>query len=249
MSITSSIMSIFSGGNNAQQPAAPQSQQAPQNTSQAPGQTPPQQQAPATSTPPAPSADPLDQFKDLWAAPKDGEGAPQNFDPTKMFNIEPEQFQKSVSSINFTNAVTPEQLARITAGGDDAVKANLEVMNTIAQQSFAQAMLGASKLVESALTQADSHLDRRIESRTKQLQVRGSLRDANPALSHPAAAPLVTALEQQFAAKYPQASAAEITKLATDYLANFAQVASGKPSAQDQQTNTGTDWEKFLSGN
>lgn len=231
-----SIMSLFSGGGSTSA-AAPQD----------PATTTPATTATTPAAEPAAPVDPLDAFKDLWTPLKEGEG-PETFDPSKMFNIEPEKFQQSVAGINFANSVKPEQLARIQAGGEDALKANLEVMNSIAQQAFMQSMLGASKLVEGAMTQANSHLDSRIESRTKQLSVSSSLREANPALSHPAAAPLVTAMEQQFSVKYPQASPAEITKLATDYLANFAHVAAGKPAADPKATNTGTDWEAFLGG-
>lgn len=244
MSFTQSIMSIFSGGasNNNQQ--APQ----PQPTTEAQNQTPPAQSQEPTNPAPQDPVAALDNFKDLWNPPKEGEG-PETFDPSKLFQVDPEKIQQGVSQLNFTSAVTPELLARIQAGGDDAIKANLEIMNKVGQQAFMQSMLASSKLVEAALTKANSHLDSRIEQRTKQLQVSSSLRESNPALTHPAAAPLVSALEQQFAVKYPQATPAEITQLANEYLANFAQLASGKKEAPANSSNQEMDWEKFLTSN
>lgn len=247
MSFTQSIMSIFSGG------ASNNNQQAPQTppTTEAQSQTPPAQSQETTTQASQAPQDPvaaLDNFKDLWNPPKEGEG-PETFDPSKLFQVDPEKIQQGVSQLNFTSAVTPELLARIQAGGDDAIKANLEIMNKVGQQAFMQSMLASSKLVEAALTKANSHLDSRIEQRTKQLQVSSSLRESNPALTHPAAAPLVSALEQQFAVKYPQATPAEITRLANEYLANFAQLASGKKEAPANSSNQEMDWEKFLTSN
>lgn len=201
------------------------------------------------ATKPAEQVDPLDKFKDLWAAPKEGEGAPANFDPSKLFQIDPAKIQEEVGKINFTGAVTPDMLTKIQAGGEEATQAFAAAMNKVAQQTFAQSMLASAKLVEGALTQANNSLDSRIEQRAKQMQASNSLREANPALSHSSAAPLVAALESQLAQKHPQATPSELTKLAQEYLSTFANVAAGKKeeSASNQKkAPDDVDWEAFF---
>lgn len=187
----------------------------------------------------------LDKFKDLWTPPKEGEG-PANFDPSKMFQIDPAKIQEEVSKINFAGALAPDTLSKIQAGGEDATQAFAQAMNSIAQQTFAQSMLASAKLVEGAMTQANNHLDSRIEQRAKQMQASNSLREANPALNHPAAAPIVSALEATFAQKHPTASPSELTKMAQDYLATFANVAAGKKEDPQAGKSNEPDWEAFF---
>jgi hypothetical protein len=194
-----------------------------------------------------PDENPMDKFNELWAAPKEGDPVAPSFDPSKMFQIDPAKIQEEVSKINFAGSVTKEQLAAIQAGGDDATAAFAAAMNSVAQQTFAQSMLASAKLVEGAMTQANNTLDARIAQEAKKLNVSSSLRETNPALSHPAAEPLVKAMEAQFAQKHPNASSSELTKMAQEYLATFANVAAGK---KDEPTPKGAskefDFSNFL---
>lgn len=234
-----SIMDFFRGAPaTTQQPAAP----APAAT-QAPVQG--TQPAAAPEAPAAP-ANPLDEFKNLWEAPKEGDPTPPNFDPTKLFQIDPAKIQAAVGQMDFTQSVTPDLLQQVTAGGEGAVQALAKVMNTVAQTAFAQSMLGASKLVETAMVKANDSLDARMKEGIRQQQISTQIRETNPALNHPAAQPLVAALEAQFTQKYPTASPTEITKMAQDYLVKFASVANPSSPSQQQTTPPGEDWEKFF---
>ena len=241
-----SIMDYFRSAPAAQQapaqaPATPQGQV----TTQPAGQV-----TPAPETTPAQATNPLDEFKTLWDAPKEGETPPaSNFDPSKMFQIDPAKIQQAVSQMDFTQAVTPDLLQQIAAGGEAAMTAFTKAMNSVAQTSFTQSMIGASKLVETAMVKANESLDMRMKEGIRQQQISSSLRDANPALSHPAAQPIVAALEAQFTQKYPTATPAEVTKMAQDYLTKFATAANPSASTQQQQQqsqNAGMDWDKWL---
>lgn len=228
----------------------------------APAATPaqaPAQQAPAAQAAPAateasttPAAEatpenPMDAFSKLWEAPKEGDPKPANFDPSSLFQVDPAKVQQAVSQMNFATAITPEIMQQIAAGGEDATKAFMQAMNSVAQQSFAQSMIGSAKLVEQAMTKANDSLDARLKEGIRQQQISSSLRDSNPALSHPAAQPLVAALEAQFTQKYPTASPTEITKMAQDYLSKFAaSVSPAQPSPQQQQATKETDWDLFI---
>lgn len=237
-----SIMDLFRSA-PAQTPATPAATPAPEASQPQPAQQP---QA-ATATPAA-QANPLDAFKDLWTPPKEGEQQPANFDPASMFQIDPAKIQQAVGQMNFAGTVTPEVLAQITAGGEDAAKAFMAAMNGVAQQAFAQSMIGSAKLVEQAMTKANTSLDARLREGIRQQQVSSSLRESNPMLAHPAAQPIVAALEAQFTQKYPTATPQEITKLATDYLSKFATLASpAQEPASAPKAPDDVDWEKFFS--
>lgn len=244
-----SIMDMFRFGGSAPAAQAPATAPASAPTGTAPAGT--TQQAtttPPATTEPAAAPDPLESFKDLWTPPKEGEPQPANFNPADMFQIDPAKIQQSVSQMNFASTITPEVLQQITAGGEDAAKAFLVAMNGVAQQAFAQSMIGSAKLVEQALTKANDSLDARMQEGIRKQQVSSSLVEANPALAHPAAKPIVAALEAQFTSKYPTASPAEITKLAQDYLSKFASLASPAQKTDTAPASAAdTDWEKFFS--
>lgn len=225
-------------------PAASTTQQAP--AEQAPAAT---GQVPGTTTPPATAepANPLDAFKDLFTPPTEEEAAAQQtFDPSKIFNINPEQIKESVSKLNFAQGVTQEQVQAIQAGGEEATRALLTIMNTTAQNAFMQAMMGSAQLVQQGLTQANNSLDARLQQGIKQQQFSNQLLEANPALNHPAAAPILDSLKASFAAKFPQASSTELAKMAQEYLSNFAQVANPQAPQPTQPQGTPFSWDNYM---
>ena len=249
-----SIMDMFRG--------ARQQEPAPQPAPTAQGQ---QQQAadPKLSQQPAPiqpeggagpsaEEDPMDAFKDIFSAPKEGEEVEQDFNPADMFQLDPQKIQQAVSQMNFTSAVSQDQLAKISAGGEEAVAALGQVMNTVAQTAFQQSMMGSAKLVEGALTKANQHLGAKMQKEIKRSSVSSSLREKHAILNHPATAPMIAALEQQFITKYPTSSAEQITKMAEDYLVNFSQgfAKSSSPApAPDPKTSQEPDWNEFFNIN
>jgi hypothetical protein len=82
---------------------------------------------------------------------------------------------------------------------------------------------------------------------------------SNPLSSNPAAAPLLSTIEQQLTAKYPTASASEIKKHAETYLSGLAEEIvrgnGGTVVTKETLENTSsgqlrrgeTDWEKYFS--
>lgn len=237
MSIASNIMGLFNGSKAAEAPVAPtqQSQQAPQApVTQTDSQVTQETQAPAEPT--------LDMFKDLWQAPADDK-LPQKFDPANIFTIDHENVNKQVQAMNFTTGITQAQIDRVSAGGEDAIKATLEMINLASQNAFRNSVLAAAELTKGALVTADKLLDTRIQNQAKQYQASSALREANPVLSHPAAEPMIKALEAQLNLKFPNATPAEITKLAQDYLTSFAGEIKGKPASPVEEGEV--DWSKF----
>lgn len=250
-------MSIMDFFRTAQQPAVPANQPAPQQTAGQP-QQPAQPGMTQTVNPdpnaaPAPTPDPMDAFKDLWAAPVKVEGAEEEFNPAAIFNIDPATMQAAIGKINFAEGVvTQEDLAAITAGGPEAMQAFMKALNGTGAKAMQLATTASAKMVEQAMTRASGAMDKKIASGVKLNQVSSAMQELNPALSHPAAAPMVNALKAQFTAKHPTASPTEITTMISSYLDNFAGIAAGKkeevvdPAAATKAQET--DWAKYFSG-
>lgn len=228
---------IFAPKAPVQTPAAPASGATPPA-----GATTPTGAPAATDTPPV-VASPMDNFVSLWeptATPEVDRTLPANMfsgvDPTKML--------EAARKVDFAKSISPEILAKITAGGPEAAAAFAAALNDVGQQSYAQSSFAATKIVESALKQFNEGLDNRLPQAIKNQTVSESIRQSNPALAHPAAAPILNALQAQFSVKYPNASAAELQEMASKYLSGFAELAS--PKAPAPKPNKSEDWETFF---
>lgn len=211
----------------------------------------PQQNAPTPAAPtqvttpvePAAPVSPMDEFKSLWepsATPNVDATLPANMfagtDPTKML--------ESARKVDFAKNISPEVLAKITAGGPDAANAFAQAINDVAQRSYAQSSFASTKIVEAALAKFQEGLDARLPSQVKNFQVRESLRESNPALSHPAAAPIMEALQAQLTVKYPNATVAELQGMASQYLTSFTAMAN--PAKPGPAVPAAEDWDKFF---
>jgi len=215
----------------------------------APQQNAPQQQTPAAPAPaatpatPTEPASPLDQFKTLWE-PVNTPGV-DNTLPANMFaGADPAKMLEAARKVNFAAQVPADVLAKITAGGPDAAAAFAQAINDVAQRSYAQSSFASTKIVEAALAKFQEGLDSRLPSQVKRFQVSESLRESNPALTHPAAAPIMEALQSQLTVKYPNASVNEIRDMASQYLSQFGTaMAPPKPA---NAVPVSEDWDKFF---
>lgn len=220
-------------------PASPIPSEAPQGTA---GNLPqPSGTDPASNSPQSP----LDAFKGLWET----SDTDQKLNEPVGFNVDPQKLMEAASKVDFTKVIKQEDMAAITQGGEGAAQAFMRAINSVTQNSYAQSALAASKIVEAALGKAQEKFEASIPTYIKKQNLSNSLREENPALSHPAAAPILTALETQFTVKYPNATGAEIKKMATEYLTSFATAAL--PAKQEPNTNSASsknemDWSKFL---
>lgn len=201
---------------------------------------------PPAATPSAP-ASPLDDFNSLWQ-PDDKAGAA----PEPLIKVDPKSLAEAARKTDFTKMITPEQLAAIGQGGENAVQAFAQAMNQVAQGVYAQSAFAATKIVEQAVAKAQERFSAEIPSHVKRLQVSDSLRSENPALSHPAASPILGAIEAQLTMKHPNASASEITSMAKQYLDQFATAINSPKTKAEADTAAAnkakqdTDWSSFL---
>jgi hypothetical protein len=199
---------------------------------------------PVTPTTPATPATPLDAFAKLWEDAPNPTGDNAN---AGLFNVDPEKLKAAAASVDFTKSLTPELMQQIAGGGENAMKAVMEAMNKTAQATYAQSAMATTKIVEKAVEKANADFMAKIPSMLKSQNLSNSLLEENPALSHPAAAPLIDAVQKQLTTKYPNATSSELNKMAKEYLSEFANVAVVKPAPETPKPAKGeVDWSQFL---
>lgn len=210
----------------------------PASTAPAPGST---DTASAVTTDAAKA--PLDAFTKLWETDaKSGDDAEQSL----FAGFEPQKVFEAASKSNFASAITPEMQAAILAGGEGAQKALTQAINAATQAAFAQSTIMSTKLIEQAINKTNAKNLAELPNLVKRHAAADSLQTENPALSNPAAAPIINALQAQLAVKHPDATASQLKAMATDYLGNFAELVKPTKPAEDKTVDTSTDWSKFL---
>lgn len=239
---------LFGSGatSTAPAPATPSAPATPGNLSANPTQaTPENPNVPVTPTEPA---SPMDQFKELW---QPAQSDPEANQP--LIDVDPKQLMEAARKTDFTKHVSPELLKSVAAGGEEGVTAMMQMMNQVVQGAYAQSAFASSKLVEQAVAKAREQFNADIPAHVKKLQVSDTLRTENPVFNHPAASPILGAVESQLTMKFPQASATEITNMAKQYLDSFANAitapAQAEAAAKAAKTaqSKDTDWSNFLS--
>jgi len=199
---------------------------------------------------------PFDKYGTLWQTSTTDEAQPGN---KPFVSMDPAKLAEATGRLNFAANLKPEQLQAVLSGGDTAAQALQSVMNSVAQQAFQTAMIGSSKLIEQALQSQRQELLGEIPGIFKNQMLTSQAFEENPALSHPSVRPLIEVLQTQFAAKFPEASNAELRKMASEYLTQTASLVSGKqfqesPTQQPAAGGFGTaamgaqpDWDNFFS--
>ena len=88
----------------------------------------------------------LESFANLWDAVPKKEGA-----PTAPDTLDPAKLQEVIGKANLAATMTPQQIEAISAGGEGAVTAFNESMNTGLQQVMLQSTLASNKMIEQAV--------------------------------------------------------------------------------------------------
>lgn len=189
---------------------------------------------------------PLDTFSDLWK----NDASAENQQNTSMFNVDPQKLAEAAGKIDFTKVIGQDTIQTMAKGGEEGVAASMQAMNKIVQTVYAQSALATTKIVEQAVNKAQEKFNSEIPTLIKKHSVNSSLRKENPAFSHPAVQPLISALESQLAVKFPNATDTELTDMAKQYLeASMGQLVPAKkeePGPKGKNKKQETDWSDFL---
>jgi len=230
-------MSFFQSVANVFSPAAPAAQaQQQQQTATGDGN-------PQTPNQPTTPASPLDSFADLW---QNADTGTEPTDNASMFAVDSKALNETVGKMNFLGNIPPKVQEALNAGGESAVKANLYLMNQVAQQSFAQSAQATTKIVEAALAKQAEAFESRVSDVVKKQGMRDDLASSNPVFKHAAAAPILQGLEAQILKKYPNASPTELSQMAQNFLKSFADEISGVNKPKESGQKSDTDFSNFF---
>ncbi len=243
-------MSIFqtifgSGQKPAAAPAAqqPQGQQQQQPTQHVQGnQTIPKGTEPNANPSPQTqqTQSPTDKFKELWSNPD------QPTTQAPNFKLDPAQLGKVTGSMDFTKNVSREDLAKIAQGGEAAIEAFGNVLNTFGREVFSASAQFSSHMTESGYQSASKVIDTGLPSAIRKQLTEQHLYQANPKLKDPALQPLIGALQSQFTTKFPNASPSEIQDLVSEYMTTVVGGAFAKEEPAATQKNAAPDFSSFL---
>lgn len=237
-----SISNLFTSNNSTPAEPAP----APAATPAQPGNLPDKPPVDPTKVEgknnPDPSTpnSPLDQFSTLWETDpnKEGDVPPAQLDPAKV--------QEAMQKADFSNLITQENLAAITAGGEGAAKAFIESLNAVARQSLTQSTLITNKMIEQAVAKAQAEQQAKLPELLKKQNLSETLSDSNPIFKNPAVKPVIEALQTQLAVKYPNASTKELADMANKYVIAMGESFVPKQQKDTTKGNEDVDWSIFF---
>lgn len=237
-------------GNQGQQPQngmQPQGQQGNQQPQQQPNAS--QQQQPANSN--VDASNPLDPFIKLMTPSADvvkDKQTRQQRDSAGLFgeNFTPENIQKSVGGVNFTQNLDP---AKVTAalGGDSA--AFMEVINAAVQSGVAASVQMSHGMVEQGVKTGQDRFSGDLDSRFRDYGLRNQNAD-NPALKHPVGKALLSTVSKQIAEANPRMSADEVNSHATKMFGDFFKLGNTPVEDANDPKNRGgkgeMDWLSYM---
>lgn len=226
-----------------------QTPQSPTDGKTGPGTEPNGVVPPETPPEPKPPESPMVEFHSLFK-----NEPPDPNKPTKTsaldFEIDPQKMMEAAGKVDFKSAIPAELLAKIQAGGEDAVAANLMAMNIIAQKAYGQSAVAAAAITKETLKQARQEFVSEIPAMLKALNLDSGLRDKNPLFEDPAVVPILDGLKTKLLDKHPDATPQQLQSMAEKYVEKFASAFGKKPAAPSKgskQAGGGDDdWEAFL---
>lgn len=190
---------------------------------------------------------PLANFATLWDTPAPSADAK---DPNEQKGLDPQKIMEAAGKVDFAKVVNQETLAKITAGGPDAVAAMIDALNKTSQTVFAQSTIAAQRIADNAVSAAEERFNTQLPQAIRKQSLNSSLVGDNPAFANPAVKPLIDALQTQLAEKFPKATDKELKTMAQEYLTGASQIIS--PPQKDNSSENqkpgkdNVDWDKWL---
>lgn len=223
-------MSIFQNIFGAAKPAAPAqvtnnpAQNPPPQTTQQSAGTAPNGVVPQGSNEPPPQS-PVAKFEKLWEttppSDKDPQQVPQEITPAQML--------EAASKVDFSKSINHEDLQKIVAGGESAVPALVNILNSQAKTIYGQSVVVSKHLIDQAVEQAQVKFAEQVPSLVRNHSVRDNLSN-DPAFNNPAVKGMVDLVQSQLQQKFPTASASQIAAMAKEYFKGAADVFNGGSS-------------------
>jgi hypothetical protein len=189
----------------------------------------------------------LDAFTDLFKVEPVDPNNPEPVNPMDqpLLAFDPAKLKEAAGKMNFAAGIDAETMQK--AMQDPAVF--MQVINQVAQNGFAGAISTVAPMVEQTIRKNNERVESALPERVRNVQI-SQTGPKNPALSHPAAKPIVDGMKYQIAAKNPHLSPEKVAELAESYFINLStELQAGSPQNQQQQQKQKAgeaDWTSFL---
>jgi len=208
-----------------------------------PSATPPVGTPPVETAPAATPDTPLADFKGLWDTPTK---SPDTATPPAT-GLNPVDVQKAMANIDFANSLAPDTMTQISAGGDEAQTAFTNAMNNVAQQVMVQSTLVNNKLTTKAIDDALAKQALAIPDMVRAQAAASHMNDTDPLYSNPAVKPVMEAARSQLLSQFPNATPAQITDMAQNYIKEMGKAFAPQETVNDNSGENSTDWDSFMS--
>jgi hypothetical protein len=242
------VMDMFRGGTPMGNPNDPNINK-PGETFESPntapnGVVPPQNEEKKVQEPTSPMA----EFEKLWENPVEDPNKPTQKSALD-FEVDPKLMMEAAGKVDFASAIPTDLMQKISAGGEDGVRASIMAMNIIAQKTYGQSAMATAAIVKEAVKAARNEFRDEIPALLKAQNLNSALQDDNPLFSNPAVVPIMSGLKDQLLIKYPTATPAQLTEMAKKYVTKFAESFAPKQKTTPKGKLAGgeeDDWEDFL---
>lgn len=186
------------------------------------------QQVPTPENPQPES--PVAKFDDLWTI----ESTQPNQAPN--FKLDPQHLSKVSSQMDFSRAVSQDDLSKIAQGGEEAVGALMNVLNSVGRSIFSTNAQFTSHMTEQGYSTAQQAIDSGLPNLVKKQFSQNELFQTNPKLKEPALQPLVMAIQSQVAQKHPNATPSEVNAMVNQYFTEVVGKSFTPEQPQQQQS-------------
>jgi hypothetical protein len=196
---------------------------------------------------------PVETHKDFWQPPevKKDENPPVVLDTKSLL--------EAAVKTDFSRVIDKETVAKVAKGGDEAVEAMLQLANQIGQAAYGQSLVSTQKMIDKAVQEATTKVNSSLPGQVKRETLNTMLTQDNPNFTNPLVEPVVQAIQNQLANKYPNSSVNELQAMAKEILGGVAGLINppskddgkgSKDSKGNQQNNNNSDkdedWSSYL---
>jgi hypothetical protein len=181
------------------------------------------------------NSSPLDPFKDLWHPNKDASGEGKTADGGTKTPPAGTNFADIAGKLDFSRSLNPELVTKALSGDSASFS---QIINQVARSAFATSAKTSEQLIAKVRKEIVEEISGSLPGKFKEF----SLQDRsfkNPALKHPAVAPMLEAIKAQIAVKHPDATTDELTNMAEEYVSAAVKAMGSDPSKGN--SNGGSD--------
>ncbi len=196
---------------------------------------------------------PLDNYADLFKVKVDDKGQPiaPQADPlaAPIINFDPEAIKKTLAGKHLVGNIDQELMQKAMSGQDP--QAFMQVLNQVVNTTLNHSIAITANMAENAIKTNNERFERALPDRIRTTQIHQS-QSKNPALSHPAVAPMVAALKVQIAQQNPHLPPDRVQDMAENYWIEASKAIQGNDPAnvqaaqQKTKASEGPDWGNLL---